>query len=194
MTYPGAPGQPPHDPYSQYTPPPGYPTGQHPTYPHGTQQWPLPAPPAPKPKPKWPWIAGGVVFLLFIIGVSGNRQTTTAPTATPATIPAAPTVTRADSTTPAAAAAPPVASGPQTSFGDGTWVVGEDIEPGTYKSTGAKPGIIEFCSVTTLAGDTSDSDIIDWVTANANEPVRIKVTGKVKAVKATGCEDFTKVG
>ena len=30
--------------------------------------------------------------------------------------------------------------------------------------------------------------------ANADEPVRIKVTGKVKAVKSTGCEDFVKVG
>ncbi|MGE3288514.1 MAG: hypothetical protein AB7J32_20785, partial [Pseudonocardia sp.] len=158
--------------------------------------WPMPAQPVPaKPKPKWPWIVGGVVLLLLLIGVSGNRQTATAPTATPATIPAAPTVTRADITTPAAAApAPPVTAGPQTSFGDGTWVVGEDIQPGTYKSTGAQPGIFELCSVTTLAGDTSDSDIIDWQTANADEPVRIKVTGKVKAVKSTGCEDFVKVG
>jgi hypothetical protein len=101
-------------------------------------------------------------------------------------------------TTPSAApvqqAPAPAPSGPKTSFGDGTWVVGEDIVEGTYKSAGAEAGIVELCSVTTLAGDTSDSKIIDWLTANANEPMRVSLTGKVKAVKATGCETFVKVG
>jgi hypothetical protein len=44
------------------------------------------------------------------------------------------------------------------------------------------------------SGDTSDSKVIDWLTANANEPMRVNVTGKVKAVKASGCENFVKVG
>jgi hypothetical protein len=53
--------------------------------------------------------------------------------------------------------------------------------------------MFEFCSATTLAGDTSDSQVIDWLTAKSNEPLRMKVDARVKAVKATGCEDFVKV-
>lgn len=146
------------------------------TYCPGSAQ---PQPSPPRNRRVWPWILAAPAAIV-IVGC-GNIGATT-----PAAGPATPTATRADT--------PPLtAAGPQTSFGDGTWVVGEDIQPGTYKSAGAQQGIFELCSVTTLAGDTSDSAIIDWVTANADEPVRIKVTGKVKAVKATGCEDFTKV-
>ncbi len=182
MTNPGAPGQPPNDPYSEYPQyaPPGYPT-----YPQGTQQWPTPTP--PKRRKLWPWVVGGAAIVLIAIGISSNPAP---PAAT-----SAPNGAGADIATPAAAAPAQTATGgARTSFGDGTWVVGEDIQPGTYKSAGAKAGIFELCSVTTLAGDTSDAPIIDWVTANVDEPLRIKVTGKVKAVKASGCEDFTKVG
>jgi hypothetical protein len=36
--------------------------------------------------------------------------------------------------------------------------------------------------------------VLEWRNGNANEPIRVKVAGKVKSVKASGCEDFTKVG
>lgn len=84
-------------------------------------------------------------------------------------------------------------SGPKAEFGDGTWVVGEDIVAGTYRSPGAKEGIFEFCSVSTYANDTADGNVLAIDTANANEPIRIKVSGKVKSVKASGCEPFVKV-
>jgi hypothetical protein len=35
--------------------------------------------------------------------------------------------------------------------------------------------------------------MIDWKTANAGEPVRIKVSGAAKSVEVHGCETFTKV-
>lgn len=144
-------------------------------------------PPVQKPRKMWPWIVVTAIVFLFIgvgIGGSGSRTTTTTAGATVsgAKVTAAPTA-------PAPAEAP---SGPATSFGDGTWVVGEDIVPGTYKSTGARPGFIELCSVTTHAGAAGDGDVIKWETANAGEPVLINVT-KAKSVKATGCETFQKV-
>ena len=92
---------------------------------------------------------------------------------------------------PSSAAAKP--AGPATSFGPGTWVVGEDIVPGTYKSAGAEEDLFEFCSVITYAGDAADGNVIAINSANANEPIRIKVSGKVKSVKTSGCATFTKV-
>jgi DNA polymerase III subunit epsilon len=46
---------------------------------------------AGKPRRKWPWIVGGIVLLLFIIGVSGGNEKSSTPTITPeAQAPAAP--------------------------------------------------------------------------------------------------------
>ena len=68
----------------------------------------------------------------------------------------------------------PAPSGPKTSFGDGTWVVGEDIVEGTYKSAGAQESMFELCSVTTHRDENADSGTtIDRKTANANEPIRL---------------------
>jgi hypothetical protein len=137
--------------------------------------------------PKWPWVAGVVVLLLIIIGSTSKSapksNTTTPSVATSASQAAAPT-------NPAPPAKP---SGPATSFGDGTWVVGDEIQPGTYRSAGATPGLFDLCSASTHTGDAADGSIIDWKTANAGEPVRIKVSGPAKSVEAHGCETFTKV-
>jgi hypothetical protein len=72
-------------------------------------------------------------------------------------------------------------------------VVGQDIAPGTYRSDGAQAGLFDLCSVSTHTGDAADGSIIDWKTANANEPVRIKVSGAAKSVESHGCNTFTKV-
>lgn len=175
--------------------------------PQQTVGYPLVPPPAPVPQAKarkWPWIAGIVVAFLFGLGIGGSGQqqpsSGSAGAGTPVAQPAqtvtvvAPAPAQPADQAVAEAPAPAPSSGPKTSFGDGTWVVGEDIEPGTYKSAGAQPGIMEFCAVSTHSGDTTDSPIIDIASANANEPIRIKADGKVKAVKASGCEDFVKVG
>lgn len=171
------------------------PSGQYGAQP----QW---APPTaqipPKKQRKWPWIVGIVVAFLFGIAVSGGSKTSTTSAAggvstTQTVTVAAPAPQQAAE--PAVAEAPAAQSGPKTSFGDGTWVVGEDIVPGTYKSAGAQAGIMELCSVTTHSDENADSNTtLDWKTANANEPIRLKADGKVKAVKASGCEDFVKVG
>src|SRR5690348_11141865 len=114
---------------SQYPPP------QPPNY--GQQyppQWTPQVPPKPKRR-RWPWIVGGIVLLLVIIGMAGNKATST---------PQVPTAPTWQSVTPAAtapAAAPPAQAGPQTSFGSGTFEVGSDIAPGKYKTTGPEGGL-----------------------------------------------------
>jgi hypothetical protein len=204
----------PYDPYSsgQQAPAPGWaPPGGVPD----PRQWQGYGPPAPPPPPKTPfWRSKKGAGLLLVGGLmaacglanGGDGQTTQNRPGVPSGVSsgynAQPAIVSGGGVAQAPAQplreaddAPAAASsGPKTSFGDGTWVVGEDIVGGTYKSSGAQEGIFELCSVTTLAGDTSDSKVIDWLTANADEPMRLKVSGKVKAVKATGCETFTKVG
>ena len=126
----------------------------------------------------------GLSFLLiFGFGVSLGSSSPSTAKARPNTSTAAPVQSPA--------AAKP--AGPATSFGPGTWVVGEDIVPGTYKSAGAEEDLFEFCSVITYAGDAADGSIISINSANANEPIRVKVSGKVKSVKTSGCATFVKV-
>lgn len=175
---------------TQPYPPPGQPQWMPPPQGYG------PPPPPPRKKRVWPWIAGGVVAMFVLAGVAGggDEQATQNRPGTPSGVtsdynaqPAAP-LKAADEPAPAAS------SGPKTSFGDGTWVVGEDIVPGTYKTGGAVPGMFEYCQITTHSDPNAESSVLDWKNGNADEPIRVKLDGKVKSVKATGCEDFVKVG
>jgi hypothetical protein len=177
----------------QYPPPPQPPYGAP-----DPQQWQgygHTPPPAPKKKRKWPWVVGGLFVLLFVVPALGNKSapapgTSTATPTRPAQTVAAPTPQQqAEQEAPAAAP-----SGPKTSFGDGTWVVGEDIVPGVYRTNGAQEGLFEYCQITTHSDTEAESNFLDWKNGNANEPIRVKISGKVKSVKATGCEDFVKVG
>lgn len=148
--------------------------------------YPAPYYPAPKKRRVWPWVVGALVFLLVVgscaAALGGNEETPRTTNLGAPVVPSTPETT------------PEAPSGPKTSFGDGTWVVGEDIEPGTYKTAGAREGMFEYCQITTHSDTEADSDkTLDWKNGNANEPIRVKISGKVKSVNATGCEDFVKV-
>jgi len=86
------------------------------------------------------------------------------------------------------------APSPTGTIGEGTYIVGVDIEPGTYRSTGAKKGLFEFCSWRTLAGPSDNSDIIDIGSANADEPMVVEIGPEVKAFKSSNCEPWQRVG
>ena len=87
---------------------------------------------------------------------------TPAPTATPIPVPNAtvvstptPTPTPAPTVTPAPTATPI----PPQGFGDGTWIVGSEIQPGTYA---AGPGL-DFCTWKRLSGFSGEfEDIIEF--------------------------------
>lgn len=138
-------------------------------------------------------VAAGIC-LLWTIAFIGAAASGPKPPSRSATQASTGTVSTVAASAPGtASAAAPKPAGPATTFGDGMWVVGEDIVAGTYRSPGATPGLFDICSVSTYSTDTADGHVLDWQTANTGEPVRIKVSGSVKSVKSVGCEPFAKV-
>lgn len=96
---------------------------------------------------------------------------------------------------PARATQQPAASLPPGAIpGDGTFLVGTEVQPGTYRSTGAKEGFFEFCSWTRLRDTTGNSgSTIAFGTANANEPMIVTIQPSDAAFKTSGCEPFVKI-
>jgi hypothetical protein len=70
--------------------------------------------------------------------------------------------------------------------GDGTFLVGADVAPGTYRAE-AQSG----CYWARLSS-LNTSDIID--NNNADGPVVVEISPSDKAFQTTGCADFHKVG
>lgn len=104
-----------------------------------------------------------------------------------------PPPTTAPVITAAPAPAPPptsviVPSGPQASFGNGQWAIGDEVVPGTYRSPGPEEGVIKLCMIST---DSPDGTPVDMQTSN-DGPVRITVKDG-QTVDATGCQPFAKV-
>lgn len=73
-----------------------------------------------------------------------------------------------------------------TFAGTGTYLVGEDIDPGTYRAA-AQSG----CYWARLSS-LNTNDIID--NDNANGPVVVEIASSDKAFQASGCAKFHKIG
>ena len=80
------------------------------------------------------------------------------------------------------------ADGPEE-YSDGDYEVGKDIPAGAYESAGAKPDVIEYCSITTKP--TSDATLPQIKTAEANERIIIKLSKADGVVTIKGCEPLT---
>ena len=167
MTYPGSPPPPPQPHGAGYPPP----------------DW---APPQPPKKRRWPWIVGGLFGLLVLGVIVSPSQPAQTPTSA-----AVPTPVATVPAVPAAAPAQSAAASPAGTIPQGEWMVGAEVAPGKYRSTGAEPGLFELCSATTK---DANGQVIDWKTANAGEPVLLKVTSKAATVQNVGCEPFVKIG
>ncbi|WP_457031414.1 hypothetical protein [Kitasatospora sp. P5_F3] len=188
-----------------------------PPVPSSPPDWPKP-PPTPPKVPNAAKIALGIIGCLALVGscsalvASGRTDRPTAagatagPTATvtvtaaAAPVTAQPTVTVTVTATatvtapaePAAAPAPAPAPAPgDTIAGNGTYLVGDDIQPGTYKTAG--PGSLGLCY---WERGKDSSGGFDSIIANDNLTgqgvVTIKKTDKV--FKTQGCQVWTKVG
>ncbi|OLT13397.1 hypothetical protein BJF78_03500 [Pseudonocardia sp. CNS-139] len=131
--------------------------------------------PAPRPK-RWPWIVGIVAAFLLgvVLGDAGDGPQ-----------PAA----AADGPRPAV----PAPAGPDFSRGvpEGEWTVPDQVAPGRYRSTGAKPGIFDVCTATTRS---AEGDVVDWRIANAGEQVLITVGAGVASFANANCEPFVRIG
>jgi hypothetical protein len=117
-------------------------------------------------------------------------------TAAPSTVTVPSTVTAqspvTQTTTVQAAAPDPVVAettqaGPKTAFSDGTYLVGTDIQPGSYKSSGPDTGGIGMCYWARLKDDSGSNIIANNV---GDGPSRF-TTKKGEYVEIAGCS-FTK--
>jgi hypothetical protein len=70
--------------------------------------------------------------------------------------------------------------------GTGTFVVGEDIQPGTYRAA-AQPGCYWARLNSLDTSDIADND-------NADGPVVVQILPSDKAFQTTDCADFHKTG
>jgi hypothetical protein len=123
------------------------------------------------------------VSALAVLALACGGTSTNSSTSNPATTGAAPATTTA--------AAKP--AGPQTSFGDGTWIVGQDIMAGTYRAT--VPGDSLVCyweREKDLNGDMGSILANDNVHSGGHATVTIKTTDK--GFKTSGCGTWSKVG
>jgi hypothetical protein len=82
-------------------------------------------------------------------------------------------------------------AGPSGSIpGDGTFLVGKDIAPGTYRAAAATSGNCYWERERDL------NDNLNSIIANDNTagPVVLQVLSSDYAVKTTGCETFSRIG
>lgn len=83
---------------------------------------------------------------------------------------------------------------PTKTIGDGTHVVGVDIEPGTYRTTGpAEDGLIKMCSWKRLK-DTSGEFRSMIATNIAQGPTTVTIKPTDGAFESRGCELWSKIG
>jgi hypothetical protein len=75
---------------------------------------------------------------------------------------------------------------------DGVYVVGVDIQPGTYHTTGARSTANDSQCYYALLSSTNTNHIID--NNNVTGPATITVGGRVKAVDVSDCNPWQKIG
>jgi hypothetical protein len=78
---------------------------------------------------------------------------------------------------------------PKAGFpGDGVFIVGEDIQPGRYRTTAANSGNCYWARLADLDGD------LDSIVANANTsgPTVVNIAKSDVAFESSGCNDWTK--
>lgn len=141
----------------------------------------------------WQLLAAvGVAFLIGVAaGASGaERDQTVAASETPTTgstvlpVLASPPPTSATTTT--AVPTTTTAPGPKTSFADGSYRVGVDIAPGTYRSSATATG----CYWKRMSNFTGVDDII----ANylSNSPTTVTILASDTGFQTRGCGTWSK--
>lgn len=105
------------------------------------------------------------------------------------------TVTKAGAASaPAASSAAPAApaAGPATSFGDGTHVVGQDIEAGTYKTAGPSSSSFGACYWARLSNTSGEFDAIITNGVPTGQAT-VTIRSGDAAFETSGCQTWTKV-
>lgn len=161
-----------------------------------------PPPPARKPRSVRGIITHTLAVVLgLIIGAvigsnagddSDSKSSTPAPTET---------VTATETRTETEVASPPTPAEPEQPTqrptdeipGDGTFLFGEDIKPGTYRAAGPADSAIPNCYWARLSGTSGE---LDEIIANGNTagPATVTISSSDRAFQTTGCETWKKIG
>ncbi|MDN5931873.1 MAG: hypothetical protein L0I24_12560 [Pseudonocardia sp.] len=85
---------------------------------------------------------------------------------------------------------------PAGQVGEGTYLVGSDVQPGTYRSAGATTVMgFNFCSWRRLSDTSGESSaVIASGTGNAGEQQVVTIAATDRAFDVSGCEPFVKIG
>ena len=78
------------------------------------------------------------------------------------------------------------------SFGDGTWIVGDDIEPGRYRTPNDAKGSFVLCSWTRLSGLSGDLDDVIAIKLPSG-PTYVEILPTDVAFETDDCGLWTKV-
>lgn len=157
-----------------------------------------PTPPSPPAQRVWPWVLLAVAAFVVgaVLGAAGmssskksasSTQTVTVQ-AQPTTETQTTTITARTTTTASqssSSATSSATSGPRTSFGDGTWMVGSGIEPGTYTTEGGAG--CYWARLGGLSGETDDIIAND----NASGPTSVTISGTDAAFQSQDCGTWT---
>ena len=138
-------------------------------------------------------VVGGLIGTA-VAGDSGDGSGGGAAPSAEATVTATETVTEATSgtTAPGTAEAPRKASASEIP-GDGTFTVGTDVRPGTYRSDGPQGGDISYCEWVRLSGFSGEAG--DIIAANGGKgPTTVTIKATDKAFTSTGCKTWHKIG
>lgn len=164
--------RPPYPPSQPAFPPPPAPS-----------DWQAPVPrqqPAKKRRP-WLWIVGALAVLLVIGMFNAVAGSGSAPAS-------APPGQAASSAQPTRASAPTSTPAPTFAhFGDGTFIVGRDIQPGTYRTRQGSAS----CYYARLKGF---GGTVDEIIANDNtdDTAIVTIAASDKGFQSTGCGTWTK--
>ena len=150
----------------------------------------------------WPAIAGVALILGIIIGSAGKGGSAAVSPTAATTVTATASVTAPGTGSTSTVTAPPVtvtatappvtvtaaAPGPAAAFGDGTLVVGTDIQPGNYKALNTS-GSCYFARLKDLEGG------VNSIIANGNPsgPVTVSIKSTDKAFDSSRCGGWAKV-
>ncbi|MFD9444196.1 hypothetical protein ACFWBR_37915 [Streptomyces sp. NPDC060006] len=77
--------------------------------------------------------------------------------------------------------------------GDGTYVVGSDIKPGTYRSEGPQGGLAPSCYWARLSSTSGEAKDIIANDATSGQTT-VTITATDKAFTTTGCKAWKKTG
>lgn len=180
--------------------PPGtYRYGQEPPYaPTGAS---FPTKPQPKRRGRLVAEIVGAVVLLSIgigIGAGGGSEPVAAPAPTatrtvtePGPVETVEVEVPGPETTVTVTAQPPKPKEPK-GFGEGMYLVGDDIKPGRYKTAGPADTDFPNCYWARLKGTTGS---LDDIAANGNPegPSFVTIKSSDEAFETSGCKDWVKV-